>query len=571
MSDEMETSASNDMTGKLIIGIDLGTTNSGVAFWNENHQHAEMLEDEQRRQLLPSLVGWYEQNEQGEQEGRWVTGYEARAIVQRNPEQVVHSIKRYIGRRFHEIPDQERSSLSYHLVPEREYGELMVNFTPDKPGTGKTAKLLTASGISAKILARLRQIAASALQKPVEEIVYAVITVPAYFDYHQRRATQSAGLEAGFKNIHLLTEPTAAALAFREDVPWEREQRILVYDLGGGTFDVSLLEVSHDARGYGCFTLAVDGDTHLGGDDIDTHIVRLIKQHIKSAYKCTIEEESSITKETLRAEAERAKIEFSKPDINEITISLSQIEVRDRTPIDVTVQLTAAQIEECALPIINRTIEICQRLVKEAAAFVGSDFSWHSIDTVLLVGGQTLMPLVQRKVREVFGKEPHVTDKPFLSVALGAAEFAHTLYAGEEHFEQNALTEVIALPLGICLDGEKFQPLIFSNQTLPTRSKPYSVTTTVDSQLTIRVEILQGSRDATHKSQCSLLGNLDMDVAPAVAGRPEYQVVFEVTDKGKLEVTVTDCASGQKVTREISEVGTYRIDQTPRGKRSNQR
>lgn len=459
---------------KLIVGIDLGTTNSGISLWSDERQQVEILTDKNDNVLTPSLVGWDRNNQ------TWVVGHEAQTLSQQHPTDVVYSIKRYIGRAFSDPNvNSDRPHLAYQLIPgsdQAKHNEVAVDFGDCK---------VSAPELSAKILFKLRQDAALKLGMPIEEIKNAVITVPAYFNVPQREATKLAGQQAGLEDVRILNEPTAAALSYRNTVLEQYKQcRILVYDLGGGTFDISLLEFERDAKGYAFYTQVVDGDTHLGGDDIDLNIARWL----------------------------------------------------------------AEELEKCAADVIQKTLKITKRAVEDVAGL-----TWKEIDEVILVGWQTKMPAIGRKVEEMTGRKPHVSDSPHLAVALGAGEFARILSLGKEKFSENSLIDVLALPLGICLDDDTFKVLVDANKTLPYTSPPFLATTTVDNQGLISVKVLQGPRGATKASECDLLGFVEMTVLPAPKGIPKFEVVLHVQSDGTMYVEVTDDRTRKSERKDLNE------------------
>lgn len=525
------------LEGKLILGIDLGTTNSGVAVWG-CERGVEVLADESDQALLPSVVAW------DRPRACWVVGEEAAEVRSRHPTDAAWSVKRIIGRRFSDPGVlYGRQHLAYRLVSGGSHEPLRdvcVDFG------GENALRLSAPEISAKVLYRLREVAASRLRLPIERLDLAVITVPAYFNVMQRRATILAGELAGLTVVDLLNEPTAAALAYGSAVLDQREKKILVYDLGGGTFDVSLLEASRDDAGYMFFTRVVDGDTCLGGDDIDESTARWLAEQVRLRYGRTVRPDDHATRQRLRFAAERAKIELS--DKQRLTVRLPVLDLGDANPFDAQIELDRCQLEACAAGVLRRAREIARRAVEDVA-----QLKWEQIDEVILVGGQTLMPAVQRDVQELCGKTPRVNDRPQLAVALGAGEYARILSLGRARFHQNSLINVIALPLGIRLDDDAFAPLVPANATVPHASKPFPVTTLEDNQTSIRVEVLQGQPDARHADQCVLLGSIEMEVPPAPARTPKFEVVLDVLSDGTMKVTVTDARRDRSASLDVFE------------------
>jgi molecular chaperone DnaK len=363
----------------------------------------------------------------------------------------------------------------------------------------------------------------------------------------QRRATILAGEKAGLHVVDILNEPTAAALAYREQVLEDREKRILVYDLGGGTFDVSLLEAQLDKTGYAFFTTVIDGDTRLGGDDIDASLVRWLSAEIKQRYGQDVRTENHVARAQLRLAAEQAKIALTTTEVYELI--LPAFELGASSAFDVRVELTRTQLEACAASVIEKTIEITKRAVLEVA-----QLDWKDIDEVILVGGQTLMPAIRREVKKLTGREPRVNDRPQLAVALGAGEYAHILSLGQEKFHQNALINVLALPLGLRLDDNTFEPLVQANTPLPFECEWYQVTTTQDNQSSIRIDILQGPREATKADQCIKLASIEMPVMPAPARTPKFEIKFLVSKDGTMEVKVADRRTNRIELKKIQEV-----------------
>jgi molecular chaperone DnaK len=523
----MSDSALDERQGRLVIGIDLGTTKSGVAVWDDDAGQPRMLADEDHDDIIPSVVAW------DQDANDWLVGKAAKAVLETRPWDVAYSVKRFIGRPFSDrAVAAGRSAVTYGLA--RGGGDdllrdVRVRFGQD----GGATQTLDVPQISAKVLARLRQTAAKALGLPLEDVTDAVITVPAYFDMRQRMATQLAGQDAGLKVRAILHEPTAAALAHGNELLSEDERRILVYDLGGGTFDISLLEVSRDAQGYQFFTILIDGNTQLGGDDIDAAIARWFETEIERVSGEVVRADDVRTRARLRLAAERAKQALTREVTTKVV--LDDLELGSRPPFSVTVELTREAMEACAMPTIAKAREITQRAVQTFA-----DLEWDEIDEVVLVGGPTQMPVIQRDVAAFTGKTPRVSDRPQTAIALGAAVYAHMLSLGAAKFEQNTLTNTIALALGVRLADGSFKKIVNANATVPHQSPEIPVTTTRDDQTEIVVEILQGRQDAARADDCVSLGAIRMEVPPAPAGQNRYGVRFEVESNGIMTVTVTD-------------------------------
>jgi molecular chaperone DnaK len=526
------------LEGQLVIGIDLGTTNSAVAVWDERAARPTPISGPDGRFLLPSVVGW------DAEAGSWLVGEPAQALGIVRPQSVAYSIKRFIGRSFSDPEVRSgRKDLTYQLLPGTDPDgreELAVQFGTDEHGAPIR---LAAPEISAKVLAALRSRAAVALGVPLKSLRHAVITVPAYFNMPQRIATKRAGELAGFAATEILNEPTAAALVAAADLLSPEPRQILVYDLGGGTFDISLVEAVRDDVGYQFDTRVVDGHTRLGGDDIDTSVVHWLATQLQERHGHTVRSDDHVAREALRRWAEQAKIRLSTQP--SYTIDLSEM-VLDGGSADQRVELTRAQLEACTAEVVERT----QAIVKEAVEEV-AQLTWDEIDDVILVGGQTLMPAIARSVEELAGRAPRMSEQPQLAVALGAAEYAHMLSIGRKRFHERALYNVLAQALGIQLDDNTFQPLVEANRTIPTRSLPFSVTTIEDNQTRIEVKVLQGPRHATRADECVSLGTLVMEVPAAEKGTPRFEVVFDVHEDGTMKVIVHDTGRERIETREI--------------------
>jgi molecular chaperone DnaK len=519
------------LQGQRIMGIDLGTTKSAISFWDDAQGRSVLLTDEAGRCTMPSMVGW------DETRGDWVVGHEAKDLAADHPDQVAYSIKRYIGRRFTDPGlRRDRPRLGYAVasgVGTDQLRDVAVDFGPDGAG-GR--RLLTAPDISSRVLDRLRHYASVALGLAPDQLTHAVITVPAYFNVLQRQATILAGQLAGLDVDAILNEPTAAALAYcalETDLLGPQEKRLLVYDLGGGTFDISLLEARRDKKGYAFYTVAVDGDTRLGGDDIDAAVARWLAGELEQRYGLPVRQDDAVTWARLRRGAERAKIALSTAE--SYAVNLPAVELGDRTPFDAQVEITRRQLESSAAQVIDRTRKITRRVVEDVAGL-----SWDEIDHVILAGGQVYMPAVRRAVEEVTGRPSLIAEFPERLVAIGAGEYAQILSHGHERFNHKVLVNVLALPLGIRLDADRFKPLVPANATIPHRSAPYYVTTTEANQTTIHLEVLQGARGIERAGDCEVIGGIDMEVPPAPAGAPKFEVIFDVKTDGTMKVLLTD-------------------------------
>lgn len=515
------------LEGKLIIGIDLGTTKSGVAVFDKASGKPVMLRDELGDDTIPSVVAW-------DRDGKdWLVGTAAKAVLAERPWDVAYSVKRFIGRPFSDrAVAAGRENVTYAVTGGND-DELLRDVRIRFGQEGAVHHTLDVPEISAKILARLRRTAANALGLRVDDVKHAVITVPAYFDMRQRMATQLAGKLAGLEVEAILHEPTAAALAHSDELLAPDERTILVYDMGGGTFDISLLDVSRDAHGYQFYTRLIDGNTHLGGDDIDAAIARTFEREIEKRSGHSVRADDARTRARLRLAAEQAKRALTTSETTQV--ELPQLELGSVAPFDLTLDLTRADMEAIAAPTLKRAQDITERAVTNVAGL-----AWTDIDEVVLVGGQTQMPAIQRSVERFTGKRPRVSDRPQTAIALGAAVYAHMLSQGRKRFEQHALTNTIALALGFRVDDNKFRKVVEANVTVPHQSPDVGVATTRDDQTAIVIDVLQGRHDATLADDCVSLGSLRMEVPPAPAGQIRYGVRFEVAADGTMTVTVTD-------------------------------
>jgi molecular chaperone DnaK len=523
------------LKGRTIFGIDLGTTNSGVAVWDEAAGGPVMLKDAAGRPLLPSLVAWDAAARD------WRVGHDAEAVRRDSPAQVAYSVKRFIGRRFDEAAVRAgRAELSYALTagdPNDPLRAVAVDFGSD----GGKRLALSAPDVSAKVLAQLRATAATAAAArglPLDAVRDAVIAVPAYFNNNQRQATRLAGQLAGWEVADLIDEPTAAALAYGGAVLGPQEKFVLVCDLGGGTFDVSLLRARRGPAGYVFHTRVVDGDTRLGGDDIDAGTARWLAGEFERQTGRPLPADDPATRDRLRHAAEEAKVALSARD--EVTVDLPGDGAR--------AVLSRARLEACAGRVLGAVRDIVRRAVEDVAGL-----AWDRIDEVVLVGGQTLMPAVRRELEALTGRRPFADDRPQLAVALGAAAYGRILSLGRERFHENSLINVLALALGIRLEDNTFEQLVPANVTVPYVSRPFLVTTTEDNQTFIRVQVLQGPGRARKADECEVLGSIDMEVPPAPARRPRFEVRFHVRSDGTMKVEVTDTRRDRREVLDIVE------------------
>lgn len=488
-----------------ILGIDLGTTNSAVAIWRDGQP--QIIPDVEGNILTPSVVAVEPAT------GQLVVGHRAKAIAADNPQATVYSIKRFMGRRFQENLVQEDLQ-NLHIL-------YQVEESPQRKGVIEVTvgdKHLTPQEVSAKILQKLKVDAEAFLG---HEVTQAVITVPAYFHDSQRQATRDAGRLAGLEVKRVLNEPTAACLAFGYKKLSEVRQKVAVYDLGGGTFDISILEV-----GRGPFRVrATNGNTHLGGDDIDRLIVEWILDEIGGEEKNRrLEDLNALA--YLRLTAEQAKVTLSSD--NETRIQLSaNLMGRD---LDLT--LTRSQLEDIAKPLIEKTLLICSRALQDARLTVAD------IQEVLLVGGQTHMPALGQAVQEFFGREPNLTVNPEEVVAQGAAVQAAILAGIATGLK---LADVVPLTLGVSSKG-RMDTIISRNTPVPVvKTKIY--TTACDNQESVEVRIYQGERPLV-TDNIKLGGFILSGIEPAPAGEPEIEVTFRVDQDGILHVSGKDLDTG---------------------------
>lgn len=491
-----------------IIGIDLGTTNSAVAIMEAGQP--KILENAEGNRTTPSVVAISKNGER-------LIGQTARRQAVTNPENTVYAVKRLIGRRFQDEEIQrDLKNVPYSIV---------------QAGDGVKVKLqdkeYTPQEISAMILAKLKADAEARLGETVTE---AIITVPAYFDDSQRQATKDAGKIAGLDVKRIINEPTAAALAYGFDK--KKGQQIAVYDLGGGTFDISILDISEDT----VEVKATNGDTHLGGEDFDQRIITWIIDEFKKDQGIDLSKDT-LALQRIKEAAEKAKIELST--LNETEINQPFITTDANGPKHLVMKMTRAQLENLVGDLVAKTIEPCKKALADAG------YQLSDIEEVIMVGGMTRMPMVQAKVKEFFGKEPNLSVNPDEVVALGAAVQAGVL---QGDVKDVLLLDVTPLTLGIETLGGVATPLIERNTTIPT-SKSQVFSTAADGQTSVEIHIVQGERPmaADNKS----LGRFILDgIPPAPRGVPQVEVSFDLDANGILNVKATDKASGkeQKIT-----------------------
>ncbi len=492
-----------------VIGIDLGTTNSCVAVLESGD--AKVIENAEGNRTTPSVVGFTK-------EGERPVGQVAKRQAITNPQNTIFSIKRFMGRKFNEIGD-DASRVPYELKADKD-GNVAVNIE---------GKDYSSPEISAMVLRKMKETAEAYLG---EEVTKAVVTVPAYFNDSQRQATADAGKIAGLEVERIINEPTAASLAY--GLQSEGDKKIAVYDLGGGTFDISILEI-----GDGVFEVkSTNGDTHLGGDDFDQAVIDWMAQEFLSSQGIDLRNDE-MALQRLKEAAETAKCELSST--LQTDINLPFITVDASGPKHLNLTLTRAKLEQITDNLVQRSLEPCRQALADA------EMQPSEIDEVILVGGQTRMPKVQEAVEQLFGKEPHKGVNPDEVVAIGAAIQGGVL-AGDEEVKDILLLDVTPLSLGIETLGGMFTRLIDRNTTIPTK-KSNIFTTPEDNQTSVDVHVLQGERDQAVYNKT--IGRFRLgELPPAPRGVPQIEVTFDIDANGILNVSAKDTATGkeQKIT-----------------------
>ncbi len=492
-----------------IIGIDLGTTNSCVAIMEGNKPR--VIENSEGMRTTPSVVAYTSDGEQ-------LVGQIAKRQAITNPKETFYAVKRLVGRKFKdEVVQRDIKMVSYKIVS-AENGDAWVESRGQK---------IAPPQISAQVLIKMKKTAEDYLGKPVTQ---AVITVPAYFNDSQRQATKDAGRIAGLEVKRIINEPTAAALAFGLDKK-PGDSVIAVYDLGGGTFDISIIQVAKVEGEHQFEVLATNGDTFLGGEDFDLRLMEYIASEFKREQGIDLHNDP-LALQRLKEAAERAKIELSTAQQTEI--NLPYITADASGPKHLNVKITRAKFESLVEDLITRTVEPCKIALKDAG------LSAKDITDVILVGGQTRMPKVQETVNEFFGKEPRKDVNPDEAVAIGAA-IQGAVLSGD--VKDVLLLDVTPLSLGIETLGGVMTKLIEKNTTIPTRASQV-FSTAEDNQTAVTVHVLQGEREIASANKS--LGRFDLsDIPPAPRGMPQVEVTFDIDANGILNVSAKNKATGK--------------------------
>ncbi|MFN3714695.1 MAG: molecular chaperone DnaK [Alcanivoracaceae bacterium] len=499
-----------------IIGIDLGTTNSCVAVMEGDK--VKVLENSEGTRTTPSIVAYADDKEV-------LVGQAAKRQAVTNPTNTLFAVKRLIGRRFADDVVQKDIEMVPYKIVKADNGDAWVQARDEK---------LAPPQISAQVLKKMKKTAEDYLGEKVTE---AVITVPAYFNDAQRQATKDAGRIAGLEVKRIINEPTAAALAYGMDKTDGKDRKIAVYDLGGGTFDVSIIEIA-DVDGEKQFeVLSTNGDTFLGGEDFDLRLINFLADQFKKESGITLSGDA-LAMQRLKEAAEKAKIELSSSEQTEV--NLPYITADQTGPKHLVVKLTRAKLESLVEDLINKSLEPCKIALTDAGV------KTSDITDVIMVGGQTRMPLVLKKVAEFFGKEPRRDVNPDEAVAIGAA-LQGAIMSGD--VTDVLLLDVTPLTLGIETMGGVMTPIIDKNTTIPTKASQV-FSTAADNQTAVTVHVLQGERKQA--SQNKSLGQFNLEDIPASPrGMPQIEVTFDIDANGILHVSAKDKATGKQQTIQV--------------------